>query len=611
MTSERIILAILVVATLLAIVRTLLSWRRQRAQLRAWRPLLLLLLQPLLATLLFLTLHPPERAAVPTGTLTVLTEGATSREVEDARGRGVVVALPEAGHSEMEQAPDLGTALRRYPDVARIHVAGFGLSLRDRDAATGLAIEASGAPLPAGLHRLDLPSRVVAGEALSLSGSVGGVAEARVELVDPAGDRISAAVVEDNGAFTLSAPMLASGEVAFQLRVLDADGAVVESGSVPLQIEEAALPRVLLLAGAPNPETRALQRWMQDAGFDVQARISLGAGMQVGDAPALSTERLQAFDLVVADARAWSELGEAGRASVLRAVDAGLGLLVRADVPVPVAAWRALGGTDVAINAGAAVETFRIGTRGVSNDAGADTGGANDVQADATRDPGRSGRAMQELTRRALRVSGSGAVPLVLADGGAPLGWWHVRGLGRIGLWAPLDTWRLPLQGRMDLYADLWSRAFSPLVRARQDLDAKIDSDLRVDERGTICGASDAAEIEVPDGTRIALLPDAEAQGCAAFWPRTAGWHRLHLAEQVQAFHVQAVDAWSAQRAAGLRMATQRLSLKPANQAAVHGIETRQAGRGSPWPWFAGWLLLAALTWWFERSRLGRIAGRA
>ena len=45
------------------------------------------------------------------------------------------VALPEAAASDgSERVPDLGTALRRHPDVRTLHVVGDGLEARDRDA---------------------------------------------------------------------------------------------------------------------------------------------------------------------------------------------------------------------------------------------------------------------------------------------------------------------------------------------------------------------------------------------------------------------------------------------------------------------------------------------
>src|SRR5690606_23777375 len=170
---------------------------------------------------------------------------------------------------------------------------------------------------------------VATGETFVASGSVAGVADGRVELVDPAGRRVDAMPLNEDGTFVLQGKAFAAGPSRFALRVLDAQGIVVETGPVPLWAFDDPAPRVWLLAGAPNPETRALRRWMQDAGHAVHAQVALGGGVQLGD-PALpvSAETLAKFDLLVIDARAWVGLGDAGRTRVLQAVDAGLGLLV-------------------------------------------------------------------------------------------------------------------------------------------------------------------------------------------------------------------------------------------------------------------------------------------
>ncbi|TDK25027.1 carboxypeptidase regulatory-like domain-containing protein [Luteimonas aestuarii] len=594
---------VLAVAASVACLRVAWRWHRLRRQVRPWRPIVLLLAQPLFAGLLYLTLFPPERAVRAEAVLTVLAEGADAREAMRARGR--VVALPEAPAVQgAERVPDLATALRRYPDTRALHLIGFGLPARDRDAAAGFAMEAAFPPMPRGLHALAVEEDVVAGARFAVSGRVAGADGAQVELRDPAGRLVDAVAVHEGGEFLLHAPAFAPGSAMFDLQVSDGDGVRIETADVPVRVQAAPRLRVLLLAGAPNPETRALRRWLQDAGFDVDARIALGAGMQLGDAPSITTDALARHDLLIADARAWSDLGRSGRATVLQAVDAGLGLMVRADTVLAGAALQSLQGDGLRFEGGRGTKVVRVPAPILSGDDAIHAWrgtGSDDAPIETTGQD----EDIPTLTHRDWRVVGTGAVPMRFAAEGAPPGWWHARGEGRVGIWTLLDTWRLPLSGHADLHAGLWNAGLSPLVRARARDAAEIIGTRRVDERLAICTPAQDAFVLAPDGRRVALVADAAARGCAAFWPRSAGWHVLETPSERQWFHVSNKDALPGVRVAELREATLALAARPDRPA----LSDERVGvvhqATSAWPWFLAWLALAAALWWLERSRLG------
>lgn len=606
MTLQMTTAGLLALAALLACLRTLLQWRRAPDAVRAWRPLILLPAQLVFALLLYFTLYPPERTDAGSATLTLLGEAATARDAADARAAGTVLGLPEAPPlSGVDRVPDFGTALRRHPTTEPVRVVGIGLPARDRDAAHARAIAPLLVPLPRGLVQLQRPEGVAAGAGFAVSGRVEGVGGGRVELVDPAGRRVDAMELDADGAFALDGVAFAAGAATFVLRVLDADGGVVERASLPLWFADASVPRILLLGGAPNAETRALRRWMQDAGWTVGERISLGAGVQLGDA-AVTDAALAGTDLLVVDARAWSDLGDAGRARVLRAVESGLGLLLRADTPLPASALRPLRAAGFEIAGGTATATFRPAAPRLDDDA-AVRGRLGSGSRDAPLDVAEAAEPPPELVRRAWRVSGARAVALLQDAEAVPVAWWRGQGQGRLGVWTPLDTWRLPLHGHDALHAQAWRAAVATLARPRPMLDARIEGDPRIGERIAICDAGDGASVETPEGTRTALLRDPGAGGCAAFWPDAPGWHVLRVGDHVQPFHVLAADALPGVRAAGLRDATLRVAAHGAAGAEASGH--REVPQHVPsWPWFLAWLAIAAALWWFERARFGRVA---
>lgn len=598
-----------ILLALAAAVAALRLWRAHRVdprRPRAWRLAALLALQPLLAGALYFGLFPPQRALDP-AELVVLTEGAALEDA--AHGQGVVVALPEASpDGDVERAPDLATALRRHPAAARIRVLGAGLVERDREAARALPLAFDPPPLPVGLVRLSLPERVVRGAGFRVAGRVEGVAGGSAALHDPAGRRVDAAPLDGSGGFVLRGVAMEAGPAAFELQVHDADGALVAQAAAPLWIEAAAPPRVLLLAGAPGPETRALRRWLVEAGAQVQARIALGGGLQLGAAP-LDESALAESDLLIADARAWTGLGAAGRARVLAAVREGLGLLLRADTPLAQASLRGLAVPGFVIEGGSGSAAWSLPPPRL-DDEQALRARAGSGSRDAPFDLEQARTRAPALARRSWRVQGARAVAFAPADA-PPAGWWRAEGRGRIGLWTLIDSYVLAQHGRAELFDGLWSPALATLARARADRLPLPDAGARVGERLRICGWPEEARIEGPDGRARQPLADpaSGARRCAGFWPQLAGWHRLQAGEAQRWFHVAAADADAPLRLAALREATLALAASAPDAAGPPGARTGAAHAPGPaWPWLLAWLLLAGLAWWLERSRLGYAA---
>ncbi|MGX5731240.1 carboxypeptidase regulatory-like domain-containing protein [Pseudoxanthomonas beigongshangi] len=598
---------LLAFAAILGIVRLLWWQRRATEPARAWRLVLLVLAQPLYALLLYFVLMPPLLPGR-TGTMVVLTAGASSpRDTATASG-DVLVALPEApAVAGAERVPDLATALRRHPGAQRLHVSGAGLEARDREAARGHALDFIAAPLPRGVVALALPEPVSAGSAFTVGGRVHGVAGAVVELRDPAGRRLDAATVSARGDFVLGGTVRAPGLVNFRLHVFDRRRTRVEEIDIPVQVIEQPAPRVLVLAGAPNPEWKYLRRWMADAGLEPHVQMQVGAGLQLGDAPLpLNAGTFARFDLVVLDDRAWAALGESSRAALVAALREGLGVLLRVEGPLPESTRRQLREVGMVVSGGAENAEVRLSPAAHGDDDALRArrgAGSRDapVDADATDVP--------VLGRRALRNAASDAVALLRDADGVAVADWRAEGRGRIGVWPLTDTHRLVLGGRGDRHAEIWSEAFARLARPRREAAPVIPSEAWVGERARLCGVTGNAQVVAPDGAVASLLPDpaSGAASCAGYWPGGRGWHRLRQDGREWAFMVRAADEAPGLRAAAKQAATQRLvgTGAPAGNA-VAG----PARRGSAWPWWWAWLGFGALLWWFERSRLGRAAAQ-
>ena len=593
---------VLAIAAIAAIVRLLVHHLRAEPSQRSHVPRVgaLLIAQPLCAALLYFALWPP---TVPgrAGTLVIATAGAQRTQI--AAG-DALIALPEAPTwTGVERAPDLATALRRHPGTQRVRVIGEGLDPRDRDSASDVLVEFAPPPLPAGLLELHAQERIAVGDEFEVAGRVGGVEGGAVELLDPARRRVDRATPAAGGRFTLSATARGEGSAMFRVRVLDARQRPVEEVDVPVQVEAQAPPRVLLLAGAPNPEVKYLRRWLEDAGLPAQAQMSVGGGVQLGDAPiAIDAGTLSRFDVAIVDERAWSALGDAQRGALDAAVRDGMGLLVRVTGALSAnerARLRALG---FAVEGGLDSTVVKL-AQGARDDA-AERARLGAGTQDAPRSHEDPPAGLPELTRRDAKLSAADGVPLLRGADGATLAAWRAHGRGRVGVWLLADSYRLVLAGRDDRHAQLWSNAVSALARARTHAAFEIDADAWEGQRMSLCGVQDGASVLAPGGTSHAVLRDPAARGCAAFWPRSAGWHRLKSGGREQAFHVRASNTAPGLRALAMREATLRFAASSQEASGARALAPDRPG--TRWPWWLGWLVASAALWWFERSRVGR-----
>ncbi|WP_394004560.1 carboxypeptidase regulatory-like domain-containing protein [Luteimonas sp. WGS1318] len=593
MTPERWLGVVLAAAAVLSIARLVLGHLRAPPAARpaGWRTAALVVLTGVSTFLLYRTLLPPP-VPVARDTLVVLTANAAGLPGPPSRA---VVALPEAADAPADalRMPDLATALRRHPEVRALVVVGAGLEARDRDAPAGRALAFVAAELPTGIVDLAAPHAVAPGARFDVHARIEGVDAARVALLDPAGRVVDTAEADAQGRVRVSGTARGAGAVTFAVVIQNAEAATAARVEVPVIVDAASPVRVLLFAGAPNPDVRALRRWAEDAGLALRWRTAFGGGAGVGDAPPLDAAALAEQDLVILDARAFDGLGASARAALRTAVNAGLGVLVHAPQP-PSNALRTW-----LRDAGLAIDTGR--TRDWRPEAGPDDvarlrAWAGPGSDDAPFDPLLASEPPPELAY--LPLSGGVAGP---RSGAPDMMRWQAVGRGRLGVVTLADSWHLPLAGRAELHAELWSGWAGTLARATADASARVDGEARVGTRLALCALDGEAHVLAPDGTAIPLRPDPAARACAGVWPTSAGWHRLVDASGTSTFRVRAADEAPGLHAAALRMHTRALVRDVATASASERMRS-----GASWPWFLGWLLATAALWALGRARMGR-----
>lgn len=378
----------------------------------------------------------------------------------------------------------------------------------------------------------------------------------------------------------------APGQVLFALRLRDGAGA--ERGRVPVLIAAVPSARVLLLAGAPQPELKYLRRWANDAGMQVRSQIAVGPGVQLGEGAALDAASLDVLDLLVIDQRRLVALGNAQRQGVRAAIGRGLGVLVRTDGPLDAAARaaprRAGPGRDRRQHRrrGRRAALTGIARR---HRRSRSAGRRRATAAPATPHPAAAtGRCRDRRTRRRRQRIGLVAAARPRPHRHRPDRRQFCPGPGRPqrpacrAVGAAGERCRPRGRQRAGCGAD-W------LVAATHDAVRRRRRRRRRRPYGYAPGAADRS------GQRH--------RACAAYWPAAAGWHRLQTGTEQRWLYVRAPGDAPALHTQQTRDAT--VAMATVDAPASVGAPTAQPG--ARWPWLLAWLTLAAALWWLERRR--------
>lgn len=565
-------LALIALAVVLGSLRFALSPRP-----RAIRFAALLLLQLVAGVLLYFTLQPPSRPGH-AGTLVIATAGASAAEFA-AVPAASYVRLPEAPALASARAvPDLATALRQHPGTRELIIIGQGLPARDRDIALP-PLRFLPSKAARGLVELQAPPLLAPGAAFTVYSRVQGMPDVRVELLDPAGHRADMANADATGWVALNASTRDPGDVSFALRVLDGSGKVLDQLPVPVRVRASTAPTIRMLAGAPGPELKYLQRWATDIGAKLQSSMLIGGGLQLGDAPAaLDAASLARIDLLLLDERRLAALSSAQRAAITEAVRGGLGVLLRTSGTLDGNARRAL--REWGLDARGGDQTKPVTLRTLTD--------------------GEQNKAALAVERFNLEFSSTDVVPLLRAADGSVIGGWRALGLGRVGVLPITDSYALVLSGHADVHAELWNAALASVARSLPDSPTlQLPAFAWAGERIGFCGLPAPVQMVAEDGSRTELRPDPSADNCVAAWPQEAGWHRVEAGAQHDSILLLDPSKAVALHAQQIRDAT----------FALTGVAARSKPLPIPgprWPWLLGFVLVASLLWWLERGRTGR-----
>ncbi len=286
--------------------------------------LLLLASHWLAALSLWLLLCQPMRATPPDREVLLVTPGGS---LPTGRQSAVVSLEGFDLHPLHQQAPEANT----------LTVLGHGLPLSQwRGTTAQLTLRPP--PLPLGLIDVNWSQRMVEGDTLLFSARVNDMPEvSEALLLAPGGDVIQQSPVKPDGDFSLTVIPPSPGPLTLAIALVDKAGQILRQQPLPVVVEPAKGPKVLLSLARLSFEARDLQRWLAQTTSGLQLSAPVGTqvkrNLSVANAPAENVWQsdAQSLNLMVTDTTWLNQRNAVEAGQLAKAVAEGMGLLVLAD----------------------------------------------------------------------------------------------------------------------------------------------------------------------------------------------------------------------------------------------------------------------------------------
>lgn len=349
----------------------------------------------------------------------------------------------------------------------------------------------------------------------------------------------------------------ASEDIVLRARLLDAKGARLAEGPVPLRVEPAPRLRVRGRFSAPSFDVRALRALFESSGALLDWQVALAPGVSGSHAPAAP---MDAADLLIVDARWLERRGEDERAAVLAQVGAGARLLV-------------LGANARERELWSATLALALEPREHAEPAPA---------------------AALPTTRAPWRVLAQG--PWVLGDTLAT----RVYGAGRIG-WLSAADWHRHAIADPSGLALWWQDVLDRLAVAHSGSFAWAEPEAMplAGQRLEVCAYGATGQISFPQLRRQLTWQrraDRADAACVALWPTSSGWLEARSGAHATRIFVYASTHWPAWQAALKQDATRRYA------ARTPAVGQARDTPVPAWPFATVFVLAMLGLWWRERS---------
>lgn len=250
--------------------------------------------------------------------------------------------LSDAGKFNAVFVPEVSLLSRTYSDITTFHVFGYGMSKDELQHMKKRSVVFHPTILSTGISSISWNQKIKTGEKLSIQGRVENSTSGKLKIVLKSFNATLDSITVANGnnqRFELTTIPKHGGRALYSIIVL-AGKDTVEKELVPVQVEQGAALKVLMLAATPDFENRFLKDRLGEKGYKVVGRTTISKNkfrkdyLNTSSIPVdrITTSLLNNFDIAIADAAALPALSKSEQATLQGQVAMGsMGLIVKVD----------------------------------------------------------------------------------------------------------------------------------------------------------------------------------------------------------------------------------------------------------------------------------------
>ena len=573
------------------------EWQRANKARRIWRLLASCVAVLCFALFIFPISYQLKRPERP-NELNLLSTGVSKDTLDKLKGRLLTTDTRLHQFLKMPKRSliaDLPYFLKSNPEINHLNIYGYGLNADELLVLKDYQLNFHPPAMPKGLISATWNSRMKSSETLSIQGVYNQEGDLSVKLLlQGSGENLDSLMMKTKGenTFSLKGKPKQTGRAVYHLIALQGKDTLAKE-PVPIEVQPANPLKILLLAAHPDFEYKFLKNWLFEKQYPLIFRSRISKDKYSTDF--LNTENtnfikinsslLNKIDLLVIDEEELGALGGEELASIRKAVDAGLGLVLRIT---------GLKATTVVSKGFDRYESPELKNKTLT------------IQLPEQNRPFGPLPAEQAVFLR----TADDAQPLLTEKTGKVLASSKISGMGKITATVVPATYHWLLNGQAGDYSDFWSTLLTGTARkaAAQERWSMAPAVPAIRQKINITVDLDASQ-KVPliskNGFRLSPLQNIELpfQWQVSTWATEQGWNKVNLNGRTEFFYVYKEQDWQQQRNMAKLKATaafvkrQKITV---NLLKTNDLITRQV---SIW-WFFFPFLLAVTFLWYETKML-------
>ncbi|WP_343524296.1 hypothetical protein [Pedobacter sp.] len=524
----------------------------------------------------------------------LLTRGTNADSIAKLKGKKYALASATIQNGKTATLSDLSYFLKSNPKIRKLDIYGYGLSKADLENIKGYQVNFHPSVNPNGIIAAHWPAKLKTSDALNVQGTYQNTGNQPVKLVFKGlGKPVDSTTVEagTNKSFSFKTYPKQTGKAVYELISLQKNDTLAKE-PVPVEVNDQAPMKVLILASFPDFEYKFLKNWLYENQYPLAFRSQISKNKFASDFLNMDSVNLnqvnagllKKFDILIIDEEELAAISPVERSSIALAVDNGMGLLIRITGSKPLTT---LSGKSTrfeipplkgkTLNLTLAEDHFRFSPLPLEQ--------------------GLFLRPNQNEQSIVTDVSGK----TVLSS--------NISGYGKISISSISSTYNWILSGEKTDYATYWSKLLASAARKRNDIQSVniipqfpvVNQRMRIITDLSVADKSPALKI---DGVQLHPRQNMELpfQWDALYWPQNSGWANLQVNQTVGQLYIYEKNDWRALKyQQTLNDTHQFIKDLIKNDTKIKLADTVITEEISIWWFFTGFLLAAAFLWYEAR----------